>query len=393
MAKPAKQGAKKKAKKRKRKERGVTVFVGTRKGLWTLSSDASRRAWRLEGPTMLGSIVHHVRQDPRDRKSVLMASRTGHLGPTIFCSTNGGRTWQEAKEPPAFPKAAEGEKGWVVDHTFWLTPGHESEPGVWWAGTSPQGLFRSADAGVTWQTVPGFNENPMREKWFGGLKDMTPDGGKMHSIIVDPRDKDHMYIGMSGGGVFESADYGATWSPLNKGCDATFMPDPDAEYGHDPHHVALHPADPDRLYQQNHCGIYRMDRPTGRWERVGRKMPKKVGDIGFPIVLHPRDPDTVWVFPMDGRDVWPRTSVEGKPAAFVTKNAGRTWKRLDDGLPTEQAWWTVKRQAMAGDDRDPVGLYVGTTSGEVWASRNEGERWKPIARHLPHIYSVTVADA
>jgi photosystem II stability/assembly factor-like uncharacterized protein len=342
---------------------------------------------------MLGCVVHHVRQDPRDRRSVLMASRTGHLGPTIFRSKDGGRTWREASKPPAFPKVPEGQTGWVVDHTFWLTPGHASEPSVWWAGTSPQGLFRSADGGDTWEGIRGFNENPMREKWFGGIKDQTPDGGKMHSILVDPRDKNHMYIGMSGGGVFETVDYGAYWKPLNKGSLALFQPDPDPEYGHDPHHVALHPAMPDRLYQQNHCGIYKMERPTGRWERIGSAMPKKVGDIGFPIVLHPRDPDTVWVFPMDGGNVWPRTSVEGKPCAFVTRDAGKSWKRQDRGMPRAQTWWTVKRQAMAGDSHDPVGLYFGTTSGEIWASRDEGERWAPIARNLPHVFSVTVGEA
>jgi hypothetical protein len=206
MAKTKKQGEGKKGSKGARSDRGVRVFVGTRKGLWTLTSDGARRSWKLAGPTMLGCIVHHVMQDPRKPKRVLMASRTGHLGPTIFRSANRGKTWKEASKPPAFPKAAKGKQGWVVDHTFWLTPGHAGEPGVWWAGTSPQGLFRSADDGDTWEGVPGFNENPMREKWFGGLKDMTPDGGKMHSILVDPRDKDHMYLGMSGGGVFESSD-------------------------------------------------------------------------------------------------------------------------------------------------------------------------------------------
>jgi hypothetical protein len=133
-----------------------------------------------------------------------------------------------------------------------------------------------------------------------------------------------------------------------------------------------------------------MERSEGRWVRIGKNMPKKVGDIGFPIVLHPRDPNTVWVFPMDGSSVWPRTSPDGKPAAYVTKNAGKSWKRLDSGLP-DRAWFTVKRQAMAGDGHDPVGLYFGTTSGEVWASRNEGKKWAAIAEHLPHIYSVETA--
>lgn len=149
---------------------------------------------------------------------------------------------------------------------------------------------------------------------------------------------------------------------------------------------------PDRLYQQNHCGIYRMDRPEGRWVRIGAKMPKKIGDIGFPIVLHPRDPDTVWVFPMDATSVWPRTSPGGKPATYVTHNAGKSWQRQDKGLPQEQAWFTVKRQAMATDAHEPVGVYFGTTGGEVWASRNEGEAWTCIARHLPEVYSVEVAE-
>ena len=373
--------------------RPVTVLVGTRKGAFFLKSDAARRSFVLTGPVKLGQVVYHMRQDPREPKTILMASSTGHMGPTVFRSNDRGRTWKEAEKPPAFPKAPEGTKGRTVDHVFWLTPGHASEPGVWWAGTSPQGLFRSADGGVTWVGVAGFNEHSTRPLWVGGDKDLTPDGGKMHSILVDPRDKNHMYLAMSGGGVFESTSYGADWAPLNKGCQILFAPDPNVEYGHDPHDVKLHPLAPDRLYQQNHCGIYRMERPAGVWERIGNAMPKNVGDIGFPVTLHPRDPDVAWVLPMDGSDVWPRTSPGGKPAAYVTRDAGKRWKRLDVGLPRKQAWWTVKRQAMCADAGDPVGLYFGTTSGEIWASRNEGERWTLIARNLPHVYSVTVAES
>jgi hypothetical protein len=201
-----------------------------------------------------------------------------------------------------------------------------------------------------------------------------------------------MYIGLSTGGFFESRDQGGDWKPLNKGSVADFLPTKDPEYGHDPHHVQLHPLMPDRLYQQNHCGIYRMDRPQGRWVRIGEKMPKSIGDIGFPMTLHPRDPDTVWVFPMDGTDVWPRTSPGAKPAVYMTRNAGRNWKRFDQGLPRSQAYFTVLRQSMAADTQDPVGLYFGTTGGEVWASRDEGERWTCIAAHLPHIYAVEVAE-
>jgi photosystem II stability/assembly factor-like uncharacterized protein len=284
-----------------------------------------------------------------------------------------------------------GSPAGVVDHVFWLTRGHASESGTWYAGTSPQGLFRSEDDGDTWDPVSGFNDHPMYPKWTGDEQDGTPDGPKLHSVIVDPRDARHMYIGMSSGGVFESTDKGQNWTPLNKGCVADFLPDPNSEYGHDPHCVRLHPKAPDVLYQQNHCGIYRMERPSNEWVRIGASMPKEVGDIGFPLVLHPRDPNTVWVFPMDGTSVWPRTSPDGKPASYITRDAGATWQRQDDGLPPRQGWFTVKRQCMTADEANPVGVYFGTTSGEVWASTNEGARWTCIARHLPQIYAVETA--
>jgi photosystem II stability/assembly factor-like uncharacterized protein len=197
---------------------------------------------------------------------------------------------------------------------------------------------------------------------------------------------------MSSGGVYESADRGADWRPLIRGLEVVDGLDASVESFHDPHCIAISPADPDRLYQQNHCGIYRLDRPSDEWVRIGRNMPKRVGDVGFPIVPHPRDPNTAWVFPMDGSGVWPRTSPDGRPAAFVTRNAGRSWARLDAGLPRSQAWFTVKRQAMSADARDPVGVYFGTTNGELWASRNEGARWTCVARHLPEIYAVEAAE-
>jgi len=367
------------------------LLVATIKGAWFLNSDAARRNWTLKGPVFLGHTIHHIVQDPREPRRMLMAARTGHLGPTVFRSTDGGENWTEATRPPAFAKAPDGETGRVVDHVFWLTPGHASEPGTWYAGTSPQGLFRSTDHGASWESVTGFNDHPMRRSWTGGEQDGTPDGPKLHSILVDPRDPKHLYIGMSSGGVFESTDAGADWKPLNRGCAANFLPDPDVEYGHDPHCVLQHPAAPDILYQQNHCGIYRMDRREGTWKRIGDAMPREVGDIGFPIVAHQRDSRTVWVFPMDGSDVWPRVSPGGKPAAYVTRDAGETWQRQDRGLPPAQAWLTVKRQAMAADAQEPVGVYFGTTGGEVWASADEGEHWQCIASHLPHIYAVQSA--
>ncbi|HVL34481.1 MAG TPA: glycosyl hydrolase, partial [Burkholderiales bacterium] len=330
--------------------------------------------------------------DPRDRRTLLAAASTGHLGPTIYRSTDLGRSWKEAERPPAFAKVEHG-KGRAVDHTFWLTPGHASQPGVWFAGTSPQGLFRSEDGGITWAPFSMINDDPQYREWMGTVQDGTPDGPKLHSVLVDPRDPARMYFAMSGGGVHESTDGGKTFRPLLDGLEVVEGFDGSQPTFHDPHCLRIASGNPDRLYQQNHCGIYRLDRPARTWQRIGRSMPAEVGDIGFPMVVHPRDPDTAWVFPMDGGTVWPRTSPQGRPAAYVTRNGGETWQRQDEGLPREQAWWTVKRQAMSADSGDPAGLYFGTTSGELWASRDEGASWTCIARHLPEIYAVETAQA
>jgi photosystem II stability/assembly factor-like uncharacterized protein len=371
---------------------GTLLLVATRKGAWLYHSDRQRKTWRADGPHFLGQIINHLVLDPRDGKTMLAAASTGHLGPTILRSTDRGRKWEESARPPAFAKAADGEKGRTVKHTFWLTPGHASEPNVWYAGTSPQGLFRTEDGGKNWEPFGTVNDDPQYRAWMGAEQDGTPDGPKMHSITIDPRDPGHMYMAMSGGGVHESRDGGRTFAPLVKGLEVVEGFDGANIAFHDPHCVRLCPSDPNRLYQQNHCGIYRLDRPAGEWIRVGRKMPKRIGDIGFPMVVHPRDADTVWVFPMDGQTVWPRTSPGGAPSVYATRNGGKTWQRCDSGLPQEQAWWTVKRQAMTADASDPVGLYFGTTSGDLWMSRDEGERWAPIAHHLPEIYAVEAAE-
>ncbi|MGE5523611.1 MAG: hypothetical protein ACM3SS_07840 [Rhodospirillaceae bacterium] len=370
----------------------LLITVATRKGAWLYHGTSARDTWRVDGPHFLGHVISQVVLDPRDRTTLLAAAKTGHLGPTIFRSTDLGRTWKEAAQPPAFAKATAGAQGRSVDHTFWLTPGPASERNVWYAGTSPQGLFRSEDGGVTWQPFSTINEDPQYRKWMGTVQDGTPDGPKLHSIIVDPRDPAHMYFAMSGGGVHETRDRGRTWTPLLKGLEVVEGFDRSEPTFHDPHCIRMCPTNPDRLYQQNHCGIYRIDRPSDVWLRIGKNMPAHVGDIGFPLVVHPRDANAAWVFPMDGTTVWPRTSPDGKPAVYGTRNAGETWDRLDAGLPREQAWWTVKRQAMTADAADPVGLYFGTTSGELWASRDEGRNWACMAQHLPEIYAVDAAQ-
>lgn len=369
----------------------ISLLIGTRKGAFVLRGDDKRQSWQVSPPIYLGHIIYHMVADPRSGKVILIAAKTGHLGPTVFRSSDGGETWKESSQPPAFPKVPGSQKGRAVDNVFWLSPGHETEKGVWYAGTAPAGLFRSENDGDTWQPVSGFNDNPMYEQWMA--TGPTPAGQMVHSVRIDPRDPNHLYLGVSVGGVFESTDKGKNWKPLNKGCAAEFLPDADVEFGHDPHCLIVHELQPDRLYQQNHCGIYSLERPSNTWTRIGDNMPKEVGDIGFPIVANPRNPDHIWVFPMDGTTVWPRTSPDGKPAAYVSYNGGKEWTRQDKGFPERDAYFTVKRQAMTADSQPSLGLYLGTSGGEVWGSSDEGNTWSCLVRYLPEIYSLTVLES
>jgi hypothetical protein len=290
--------------------------------VWILSGDAKPTTWTLQGRI---SPIHRASAvlDPREG-ALLVGARTGHLGHTVLRSTNRGRTWTESTQPPVFDAEHDVRS---VDHVFWLTPSLASEPGVWYAGTSPHGLFRSEDGGQTWQGVNGFNHHPKRKEWCGGDKDGTPDGPKVHSILVDPRDPNHLYMSMSGGGTFESTDRGADWKPLNKGVLATFYPDPYPEFGQDPHCVRMHPQMPERLYQQNHCGIFRIDRPSDTWINIGKSMPKKVGNIGFPIELHPRDPE----YGVGAADGWWPSGAAPRPTASRRSFARRTAVRHGSG--------------------------------------------------------------
>ena len=355
------------------------LLVGTRKGLWTLSSD-DRTTWTVGEPALFGQIVQHAVVDPRDGRRALVAA--AHRPPRARRSC-GRRTaappGPRRPKPPAF---ASGDRlGRALTTVFWLTPGHADEPGAWYAGgASPQGLFRTDDGGDTWEPVTGWNDHPMWETWCEWPEENTPDGSMLHSVHRRPaRSRPPLPRALGRRRVREhrrrrrlGARSTRAWRPTSSPTRPGVRPRPP--------HRAPPPADPDRLYQQNHCGIYRLDRPEVRWTRIGDDMPREIGDIGFPIELHPRDPDTAWVFPMDGTDVWPRTSVDGRPAAYVTRDAGASWDaRRPTGLP-DRAWFTVKRQAMTTDDDDPVGVYFGTTSGEVWASGDEGASW---ALHRP----------
>lgn len=370
----------------------LRLWIGTRKGLFSLEADAEREEFEEPEPHWLGSTVFHAVADPRDRESVLAALRTPEGTATVVASRNGGRSWSEAHEPPRFaaesPFETEAVSGATlvpraVAHVFALTAGHGSEYGTWYAGSAPQGLFRSSDHGAHWEPVTGLNEHPEFDLWTSPGADQTPDGPKLHTILVDPRDSEHLIVGMSTGGVLESSDAGATWSRLDGGLEgATAM---------DPHALAMGVTNPDRLWMQSHFGVYRMDLENRTWDRVGPPETElELLDAGFPIAVHPADPDVAFTVPMDGSDAWTRMPKDGRPALRKTLDGGQSWTDHAAGFPKERSWWTVKRQCLAVDGYDPLGVYIGTSSGDVWFSRDEGENWRCIARGLPHIYSVEV---
>ena len=315
-------------------------------------------------------------RDPRDLRTLLLAARTGHLGPTVFRSQDSGRTWQEARKPPAFPKAPEGQAGPVVNRTFFLAPGHA--PGTWWAGTVPHALFKSEDGGATWEHQEAFSRYvaELKQRKPANIGE-TPGGPITHSILIDPRNASHMYVSLSTGGFFETTDSGRNWRPMNTGSLACFLPDTSPEYGQDPHCVVMSPANPDRIYQQNHCGVYRLDRPGTQWDRIGRNLPTAVGDIGFPIVAHPRKQDVVWVFPMDGTSVWPRTSPAGKPAVFCSRNGGASWVRASPRVPRVQR--LVHRFPPGNEMRfsGPRGALPGNHRGGDMGKPRRGDKLGP----------------
>ena len=366
----------------------LRLFIGTRKGTFAIEGDASRKAWEVQGPWNLGSTCFHVVSDPRNRASVLAAVRTPMGRPTVMVSRDGGENWKAAEQPPAFSEEAgmDGQlDAWSseqrafdrsVNQVFWLSPGHAQQPGTWFAGTSPQGLFRSEDGGLSWAPLDGLHRADEFDGWTSVGEDRTPDGPKLHSVLVDPRDSDHMFAAMSTGGVIETVDGGASWGRLPLEGDGVG----------DPHRVVMAATNPDLLWMQSRIGVFRMETSERRvWERAGSM---ELGDAGFPIAVHPADPDVAWVVPMDDSENWTRMPRDGRACVLRTRDGGASWERLERGLPKAPCWWTVKRQCLALDGYDPVGVYFGTSNGEIWGSTDEGGKWKRLASGLPHVYSV-----
>lgn len=354
----------------------MLVLTGTRKGLFVLEGDEDRRRWNLEGPFLTGWSVYHAVLDPRDG-TIHAATNNAFYGATVHRSSDRGRTWERAEE-----LGLPDDGGLKLEATWHVEPGREGEAGRLWLGGDPGVLFRTDDGGATWKAVDGLLRDPTRDRWHPGAGGMC-----CHSIQLDPGEPDRMYVGISAAGVFRSEDAGETWSPANRGTAADFLPETSPEVGQCVHKVLLHPDRPERLWQQNHCGVYRSDDRGASWERLdGNGLPS---DFGFALALDPRDPDVAFVAPEEGAEN--RVTCEGRLGVYRTDDAGATWRLSSSGLP-ERAWAAVLREGFAFDRLDPFGIYLGTQSGSVFASPDGGESWLEAVSQLPPVLSVEAAE-
>jgi len=353
----------------------VELLVGTRKGLFIVRGDEDRRRWEVDEPTLTGWDVFHAVRDRRDG-TVYAATNNFVYGATVHRSTD-LETWERADEL-GLPEDGELK----LEKTWHVEPGRPGEDGRLWLGGAPGVLFRTDDGGRTWTPVNGLVEHPTRDRWQPGAGGMC-----CHSIQLDPVDPQKMLVAISAAGAFRTDDGGETWTPVNKGVAADFMPDPYPELGQCVHKLLQHPLRPERLWQQNHCGVYRSDDYGDTWQRLdGNGLPS---DFGFPLALDPQDPDVAFVVPEVGAEN--RVTPDGRLGVYRTGDGGESWTLLEDGLP-QRAWAAVMREGMSFDELDPVGIYLGTQSGSVWVSPDGGGEWIEAARDLPPVLSVEASS-
>jgi photosystem II stability/assembly factor-like uncharacterized protein len=360
------------------KTKRVQVLVGTRKGAFVFTSDQRRRSWKVDGPHFAGQSVYHFVCDGRGDGPLLFAAvNNAWFGSDVHRSHDGGRTWKPTRGGLRF----EEDSGLSTKFIWHIRPGRSEEPGVVYAGVDPAGLFKSEDGGESWAEVKGLNRHATRSRW-------TPGAGGLivHTILLDPANKQRMYVAISAAGVFRSDDGGASWQPRNKNTRADFLPDKFPDLGQCVHKLVMAPGKPERLYQQNHCGVYRTEDAADNWKDIAKGLPSR---FGFPIAVHPHDPDTIWVIPMVGAEM--RACPGGEMAAYRSTDAGRHWSKQGRGLPSHDAYLLVLREAFSTDECDPAGLYFGTETGELFCTSNEGSQWRLLANFLPPILSVETA--
>jgi photosystem II stability/assembly factor-like uncharacterized protein len=348
------------------------VLLGTPKGAFVLDGDTGRHEWRIRGPLCDGWPIHDVSVEPGSG-ALLAAGGSPWYGPAVWRSDDLGETWTHSSEGLTY-----GDDGPAVKTVWNVTAAH----GVVYAGVEPAGLFRSADGGRTWHHVSGLRDHPSRPSWQPG------NGGLiLHTIVPDPLDADRLWVGASAVGVFETRDGGATWATRNRGVRADFSPEKYPEFGQCVHKFAMAADGGGHLYQQNHCGVYRSSDGGAQWEEITPGLPSQ---FGFVMAAHPRDPLTAWVIPLTGPEQG-RLMPDASAAVWRTNDGGDSWTRSGDGLPQRDAYLGVLREAMAVDRLDPVGVYFGTSTGQVYASTDEGRTWSLIADRLPPIWSVEAA--
>ena len=388
----------------------VRVLVGTRKGAFILSADGTRKNWELSGPHFAGWEMYHLKGSPADPNRIYASQTSGWFGQIIQRSDDGGKTWFQPGTPPGEPKTGpegmpKGESNkfvydtsegsgkpltthlwydgtqhpWEFKRVWHLEPSH-TDPNTVYAGVEDAALFKSSDGGTAWHELSGLRGHGTGPRWQPGAGGMC-----LHTVIIDEKNPDRIYIAISAAGAFRTEDGGQTWKPINRGLRSPYIPDPNAEIGHCVHHVALHPSRPEVLFMQKHWDVMRSDNAGDEWREVSGNLPT---DFGFVIDVHAHDPETIYVVPIksDGEHF----PLDGKLRVYRSKSGGNEWLELSKGLPEKDCYVNVLRDAMAVDKLDSCGVYFGTTGGQVYCSADAGETWAPIVRDLPAVLSVEV---
>jgi len=365
---------------------GVRVLVGTRKGAFILTSDDARTSWDVSGPHFAGWEVYHVTGSPADPDRLYAAPSTGWHGQVIQRSDDGGKTWDVvgndfsyATEPGTHQWYDGTQRPWEFTRVWHLEPSSTDVDTVF-AGVQDAALFKSTDGGASWNELTGLREHKSGPDWQPGAGGMC-----LHTIILDPQNAGRIYVAISAAGVFRSDDDGQTWQPLNGGLLSDGIPSPAAEVGHCVHNLAMHPSRPETLFMQKHWDVMRSDDAAQSWYEISGDLPT---DFGFPISVHAHEPDTIYVVPITSDSF--HYPPDGKLRVYRSRTGGTTWEPLTNGLPQENCYVNVLRDAMAVDSLPSCGVYFGTTGGQVYASADSGDSWQPIVRDLPAVLSVEV---